>query len=58
MSRLSAFVYNQRMRWYGRGIDRSHELRRRLAFYVAQHGFEIGDYSVGLPNTDCTTPRG
>ena len=50
MSRLSAFVYNQRMRWYGRSIDRSHELRRRLAFYVAQHGFEIGDYSIGQPN--------
>lgn len=50
MSTLSAFVYKQRMRWYGRGIDRSHELRRRLASYVAKHGFEIGDYSVGLPN--------
>ncbi len=50
MSTLSAFVYKQRMRWYGRSIDRCHELRRRLAFYVAQHGFEIGDYSVGLPN--------
>jgi len=50
MSALSAFVYKQRMRWFGRGIDRSHELRRRLAFYVARHGFEIGDYSIGLPN--------
>jgi probable biosynthetic protein (TIGR04098 family) len=38
------------MRWYGRSIDRCHELRRRLAFYVARHGFEIGDYSIGEPN--------
>ncbi len=47
MSALSAFIYKQRMRWYGRRIDRRHELRRRLAFYVAKHGFEIGDYSMG-----------
>lgn len=37
------------MRWYGRGIDRCHEVRRRLAYYVAKHGFEIGDYSLGDP---------
>ena len=49
MSTLSAFLYKQRMRWYGRGIDRSHELRRRLAHHVAMHGFEIGDYSIGKP---------
>jgi len=47
MSTLSAFLHKQRMRWYGRRIDRRHELRRRLAFYVANHGFEIGDYSMG-----------
>jgi probable biosynthetic protein (TIGR04098 family) len=35
------------MRWYGRRIERCHELRRRLAFYVVKHGFEIGDYSMG-----------
>jgi acetyltransferase-like isoleucine patch superfamily enzyme len=49
MSALSAFIHKQRMRWYGRRIDRAHELRRRLAFYVAKHGFEIGDYSIGDP---------
>jgi acetyltransferase-like isoleucine patch superfamily enzyme/acyl carrier protein len=37
------------MRWHRRGIDRSHHLRRRLAHYVALHGFEIGDYSQGDP---------
>lgn len=47
MSTLSAFIYKQRMRWYGRRIERCHELRRRLAFYVFKHGFEIGDYSMG-----------
>ena len=47
MSTLSAFIYKQRMRWYGRRIDRRHELRRRLAFYVFKHGFEIGDFSMG-----------
>jgi probable biosynthetic protein (TIGR04098 family) len=47
MSTLSAFIYKQRMRWYGRRIERCHELRRRLAFYVVKHGFEIGDYSMG-----------
>jgi len=49
MSALSAFIHKQRMRWSGRRIDRAHELRRRLAFYVAKHGFEIGDYSIGEP---------
>jgi acetyltransferase-like isoleucine patch superfamily enzyme len=49
MSTLTAFIYKQRMRWYGRSVDRRHELRRRLAFYVAKHEFEIGDYSVGDP---------
>jgi|SRR5579863_1783451 len=47
MSALSAFLHKQRMRWYGRRIDRRHELRRWLAFYVTNHGFEIGDYSMG-----------
>lgn len=49
MSTLSAFIHKQRMRWYGRHVDRRHELRRRLAYFVAKHGFEIGDYSVGDP---------
>jgi acetyltransferase-like isoleucine patch superfamily enzyme/acyl carrier protein len=49
MSTLSAFLFRQRIRWYRRGIDRSHQLRRRLAHYVALHGFEIGDYSQGEP---------
>jgi acetyltransferase-like isoleucine patch superfamily enzyme/acyl carrier protein len=49
MSTLSAFLFRQRMRWYRRGIDRSHHLRRRLAHHVALHGFEIGDYSQGEP---------
>ena len=49
MSALSAFLFKQRMRWYGRGINREHELRRRLAYYVAKHGFEIGDYTGGRP---------
>jgi chloramphenicol O-acetyltransferase type B len=49
MSMLSAFLFRQRMRWYRMGIDRSHQLRRRLAHYVALHDFEIGDYSQGEP---------
>jgi acetyltransferase-like isoleucine patch superfamily enzyme/acyl carrier protein len=49
MSAISAFVFKQRIRWYRRGIDRSHHLRRRLAYHVAKHGFEIGDYSQGEP---------
>jgi acetyltransferase-like isoleucine patch superfamily enzyme/acyl carrier protein len=49
MSTLSAFLVRQRMRWYRRGIDPCHQLRRRLAHYVALHGFEIGDYSQGEP---------
>src|SRR5689334_4645479 len=31
------------------GIDRRHGLRRRLIRYVRDHGFEIGDYSIGVP---------
>jgi probable biosynthetic protein (TIGR04098 family) len=50
MSSLTTFLHKQRMRWYGRGIDRAHHTRRRLAYYVAEHGFEIGDYSVGNPS--------
>jgi acetyltransferase-like isoleucine patch superfamily enzyme/acyl carrier protein len=49
MSTWSAFLFRQRMRWCRRGIDPSHHLRRRLAYYVAMHGFEIGDYSQGEP---------
>jgi acetyltransferase-like isoleucine patch superfamily enzyme/acyl carrier protein len=49
MSTLSTFLLRQRMRWSRRGVDRCHHLRRRLAHYVATHGFEIGDYSQGEP---------
>src|SRR5881398_1170700 len=49
MSAVTAFLFKQRMRWYARGIDRAHDLRRRLAYYVARHGFEVGDYSLGNP---------
>ena len=49
MSAVTAFLHKQRMRWYSRGIDRAHDLRRRLAYYVAAHGFEIGDHSLGNP---------
>jgi chloramphenicol O-acetyltransferase type B len=36
-------------RYYRLGIPRCHDLRRQLAYYVVNHGFEIGDYSHGLP---------
>jgi probable biosynthetic protein (TIGR04098 family) len=36
-------------RYYRLGIPRCHNLRRQLAYYVVNHGFEIGDYSHGLP---------
>jgi acetyltransferase-like isoleucine patch superfamily enzyme len=49
MSSLSEFWGRQRRRWYRRRIDPAHELRRRLAYYVIKHGFEIGDYSYGAP---------
>ena len=49
MSRLSWFLRPQRDRWYRIGIDRRHQVRRQLAYYVARHGFEIGDYSFGAP---------
>lgn len=49
MSAVTAFLHKQRMRWYSRSIDRAHDLRRRLAYYVANHGFEIGDHSLGNP---------
>jgi acetyltransferase-like isoleucine patch superfamily enzyme/acyl carrier protein len=50
MSTLSAFWRKQQKRRYRRGIDRSHQLRRHLAYYVVNHGFEIGDYSSGAPS--------
>ena len=50
MSTLSELLRKQMTRWHALGIGRSHQLRRRLAYYVARHGFEIGDYSVGAPN--------
>lgn len=56
MSALSAFIHKQRMRWYGRSIDRRHELRRRLAFYIEKHGFEVGDYSLGQANIRLYNP--
>ena len=49
MSAVTAFLHKQRMRWHSRRIDRAHDLRRRLAYYVAEHGFEIGDHSLGNP---------
>jgi acetyltransferase-like isoleucine patch superfamily enzyme/acyl carrier protein len=49
MATLSSFLRKQRARWYRRGIDRRHGLRRFLAYYVVKHGFEIGDYSSGAP---------
>jgi probable biosynthetic protein (TIGR04098 family) len=49
MSTLSEFWQRQRMRWHGRSVPRHHQLRRYLAYHVARHGFEIGDFSVGAP---------
>jgi len=49
MSTLSELWRKQRSRWYGRSIDRVHQLRRHLAYYVVRHGFEIGDFSFGDP---------
>jgi acetyltransferase-like isoleucine patch superfamily enzyme len=49
MSTLSEFWKRHRYRWYRRGIDEVHNLRRHLAYYVKNHGFEIGDYSYGGP---------
>jgi acetyltransferase-like isoleucine patch superfamily enzyme len=49
MSMLSEFWKRHRYRWYRRGIDEVHNLRRHLAYYVRKHGFEIGDYSYGTP---------
>jgi acetyltransferase-like isoleucine patch superfamily enzyme len=49
MSTLSKSYRRYRTLWLQRKIDRCHELRRRLAYYVAKHGFEVGDYSYGAP---------
>src|SRR5437016_3480480 len=49
MSTLSEFWHKQRLRWHARSIGRPHQLRRYLAYHVARHGFEIGDYSIGAP---------
>jgi probable biosynthetic protein (TIGR04098 family) len=49
MSTLSEFWQRQRMRWHGRSVPRHHQLRRYLAYHVARHGFEIGEFSVGTP---------
>src|SRR5215471_9550159 len=49
MSTLSEFWRKQRARWYARSVPHHHQLRRRLAYYVARHGFEIGDFSLGNP---------
>jgi probable biosynthetic protein (TIGR04098 family) len=56
MSTLSEFWRKQRDRWYRRGIDRAHGLRRHLAYQVAKHGFEIGDYSLGAPTVRIYNP--
>jgi acetyltransferase-like isoleucine patch superfamily enzyme/acyl carrier protein len=47
---VSPFWRKQQQRFYRLGIPRSHHLRRHLAYYVARHGFEIGDYSHGWPD--------
>jgi probable biosynthetic protein (TIGR04098 family) len=49
LSAWSAFLRKQQSRWHRIGIDRRHELRRRLIHYVVHHGFEIGDFSIGVP---------
>jgi acetyltransferase-like isoleucine patch superfamily enzyme/acyl carrier protein len=49
MSKLSTFLRNQRLRRFRRGIDRRHQLRYELAAYVLKYGFEIGDFSWGVP---------
>ena len=46
----SPFWRKQQQRLYRLGIPRRHHLRRQLAYYVVQHGFEIGDYSHGWPD--------
>lgn len=46
----SPFWRKQQQRVYRLGIPRRHHLRRQLAYYVVQHGFEIGDYSHGWPD--------
>jgi probable biosynthetic protein (TIGR04098 family) len=47
---VSPFWRKQQQRVYRLGIPRCHHLRRQLAYYVVRHGFEIGDYSHGLPD--------
>jgi probable biosynthetic protein (TIGR04098 family) len=49
MSALSEFWRGRQQWWYRQRIPRAHQLRRHLAYYVIQHGFLIGDYSIGLP---------
>jgi acetyltransferase-like isoleucine patch superfamily enzyme/acyl carrier protein len=46
----SPFWRKQQQRFYRLRIKRCHQLRRHLAYYVAKHGFEIGDYSHGWPD--------
>jgi len=46
----SPFWRKQQQRFFRLGINRRHHLRRHLAYYVARHGFEIGDYSHGWPD--------
>jgi len=46
----SPFWRKQQQRLYRLRIKRCHQLRRHLAYYVARHGFEIGDYSHGWPD--------
>jgi acetyltransferase-like isoleucine patch superfamily enzyme len=45
MSIFSRYWQKKRQRWYRRQVEPVHGLRRDLAYFVAQHGFEIGDYS-------------
>jgi len=46
---MTAFVRRQRDLLYRLKVSRRHPVRRRLAYYVARHGFEIGDYTFGAP---------
>jgi len=49
MSKLTKFLRQLKVRRLRRSIDPRHMLRRRLADYVLDYGFEIGDFSGGAP---------
>ena len=50
MSKLTKFLRQLKVRRFRRSIDPRHMLRRRLADYVLNYGFEIGDFSGGSAN--------